>query len=202
MKLSDELPVDHKLATVYRYGAALCGLILLVFGTLGFADRLSPFDTDGRHLAGMSTNGLLSLVSVVFGLALIAGAFVGGNAASTLNMVVGSLFLLSGFVHLAVLDRSANILDFGMANVMFSFVMGLIVLTFGMYGRVSGGLPHDNPYWRRRHAAEEERRSQARRRLVGPVGPDEPTRTAAGGVGPAAPTALPSSGSAEGRTAR
>ncbi|MGW2616900.1 DUF4383 domain-containing protein [Streptomyces sp. NPDC001500] len=190
MKLSDELPVDHKLATVYRYGAALCGLVLLVFGTLGFADRLSPFATDGRHLAGMSTNGLLSLVSVVFGLALIAGAVVGGNVASTLNMVVGSLFLLSGFVHLVVLDRSANILDFGMANVLFSFVMGLVVLTFGMYGRVSGRLPHDNPYWRRRHAREAARESLARRRTVGPVGPvgpvDELARTAAGDAGPAA----------------
>lgn len=161
MKLSDELPVDHKLATVYRYGAALCGVVLLVFGTLGLADRLSPFDTAGRHIAGMSTNGLLSVVSLVFGLALVAGAIVGGNAASTLNMVVGSLFVLSGFVHLAILDRSLNVLDFGMANVLFSFVMGLVVLTFGMYGRVSGGLPHDNPYWRRRHAQEAGQRPPA-----------------------------------------
>ncbi|MFI9562840.1 DUF4383 domain-containing protein [Streptomyces rishiriensis] len=197
MRLSDELPVDHQLASVYRYGAALCGLILLVFGTLGFADRLRPFDTAGQHIAGMSTNGLLSLVSIVFGLALIAGAVVGGNVASTLNMVVGSLFLLSGFVHLVVLDRSANILDFGMANVMFSFVMGLVVLTFGMYGRVSGRLPHDNPYWRRRHAREAARESLARRRTAGPL--DELIRTAADDADPAA---LSSPEPARGRTAR
>ncbi|MEU5334041.1 DUF4383 domain-containing protein [Streptomyces asoensis] len=164
MKLSDELPLDHRLATVYRYGAAFCGLVLLVFGTLGFADRLSPFDTDGRHLAGMSTNGVLSLISVVVGLVLIAGAIVGGNFASTLNMVVGSLFLLSGFVHVFILDRSANVLDFGMINVMFSFVMGLIILTFGMYGRVSSKLSHDNPYWRRRHPREAAKESLKRRR--------------------------------------
>ncbi|MGW2912332.1 DUF4383 domain-containing protein [Streptomyces asoensis] len=164
MKLSDELPLDHRLATVYRYGAAFCGLVLLVFGTLGFADRLSPFDTDGRHLAGMSTNGVLSLISVVVGLLLIAGAIVGGNFASTLNMVVGSLFLLSGFVHVFILDRSANVLDFGMINVMFSFIMGLIILTFGMYGRVSSKLSHDNPYWRRRHPREAAKESLKRRR--------------------------------------
>ncbi|CAM5622918.1 hypothetical protein SCYAM73S_08576 [Streptomyces cyaneofuscatus] len=41
MKLSDELPVDHRLATVYRVGAGLCGVILLVFGILGFTDQLS-----------------------------------------------------------------------------------------------------------------------------------------------------------------
>lgn len=87
----------------------------------------------------------------------------GGNAASTLNMAVGATFVLSGFVHLALLERSANILAFRMPNVLFSFAMGLLILTFGMYGRVSGGLPHDNPYWRRRHpeqAAREERRRE------------------------------------------
>ncbi|EGX58506.1 hypothetical protein SZN_17422 [Streptomyces zinciresistens K42] len=166
MKLSDELPVDHKLASVYRYGAAFCGLVLLVFGALGFADRLSPFSTDGQHLAGMSTNGVLSLISVLVGLALVGGAVVGGNFASTLNMVVGVLFLLSGFAHIFVLDRPANVLDFGMTNVMFSFVMGLVVLTFGMYGRVSSKLSHDNPYWRRRRAREAARESLTARRLA------------------------------------
>lgn len=126
-------------------------MILLVFGILGFADELSPFNTEGQSIAGMSTNGALSLISVLVGLTLIIGGSIGGNVASTLNMAVGTLFLLSGFVHIFILDRPANILDFGMTNVIFSFVMGLVILTFGMYGRVSSKLPHDNPYWRRRH---------------------------------------------------
>ncbi|MEU9394757.1 DUF4383 domain-containing protein [Streptomyces sp. NPDC048324] len=179
MKLSDELPVDHKLATVYRYGAAFCGLTLLVFGVLGFADELSPFSTDGQSIAGMSTNGVLSLISVVVGLALIGGGIVGGNFASTLNMVVGTLFLLSGFVHLFILDRSANFLDFGMTNVLFSFIMGLIILTFGMYGRVSSKLPHDNPYWRRRHARQAAREALAARRRERGEGPALPPGKAA-----------------------
>ncbi|MFJ3498417.1 DUF4383 domain-containing protein [Streptomyces sp. NPDC086091] len=166
MRLRDELPVDHRLARVYRYGAAFCGVVLLVFGALGFADALTPFDTDGQQVAGLTTNGVLSLISVVVGLALVAGGVVGGNFASTLNMVVGSLFLLSGFVHVFILDRSANVLDFGMTNVMFSFVMGLVILTFGMYGRVSSKLSHDNPYWRRRHPREAARESLARRRAA------------------------------------
>ncbi len=99
----------------------------------------------------MTTNGVLSLLSVVVGLVLIGGAVIGGNVASTLNMTVGTLFVLSGFFHVFTLDRPANVLGFGMTNVMFSFVMGLLIACFGMYGRVSGTLPHDNPYWRRRH---------------------------------------------------
>ncbi|MEU8575264.1 DUF4383 domain-containing protein [Streptomyces asoensis] len=193
MKLSDELPLDHRLATVYRYGAAFCGLVLLVFGTLGFADRLTPFDTDGRHLAGMSTNGVLSLISVVVGLVLIAGAIIGGNFASTLNMVVGSLFLLSGFVHVFILDRAANVLDFGMINVMFSFVMGLVILTFGMYGRVTSRLSHDNPYWRRRHPREAARESLKRRRQALDPMTDGARRTvgSASGAGPGAGAGAP-----------
>lgn len=151
MKLRDELPVDHRLATVYRYGAVLCGVALIVFGCLGFADALSPFSTSGDTIAGMTTNVTLSVISTVVGLVLIAGGLIGGNVASTVNMTVGVLFVLSGFYHVFVLDRSGNFLDFGMTNVLFSFVMGLVIMTFGMYGRVSGGLPHDNPYWRRRH---------------------------------------------------
>ncbi|MFF3030890.1 DUF4383 domain-containing protein [Streptomyces rubiginosohelvolus] len=166
MKLRDELPTDHRLAVVYRYGAGLCGVVLLVFGCLGFADQLSPFNTSGTEVAGLSTNGVLSLISVVVGAALVGGAIVGGNFASTLNMVIGSLFLLSGFAHIFILDRPANILDFGMTNVIFTFVMALLILTFGMYGRVSSKLSHDNPYWRRRHprqAAEESLRARRRR---------------------------------------
>ncbi|MGW5731573.1 MULTISPECIES: DUF4383 domain-containing protein [Streptomyces] len=151
MDLRDELPVDHGLNRVYRVGAALCGLILIVFGCLGLADQLAFFDTDGAEVAAMSTNGLLSVLSLASGGVLIAGAVIGGNTASTINIAVGGLFVLSGFYHLFILDRPANFLDFRMSNVIFSFVVGLLVATFGMYGRVSGGLPHDNPYWRSRH---------------------------------------------------
>lgn len=169
MKLSEELPVEHRLATVHRYGAGVCGAALIVFGSLGVAGRLSPFDTQGTTIAGLSSNGLLSTVSLVFGALLVAGAVVGGNTASTLNTGVGVLFVLSGFVHLALLDRSANILDFGMSNVIFSFAMGLVLMTFGMYGRVSGGLPHDNPYWRRRHPEQAAREARDRRAALAPA---------------------------------
>ncbi|MYW63089.1 DUF4383 domain-containing protein [Streptomyces sp. SID8379] len=186
MELKDELPVDHKLAQVYRWGAAFCGVVLLVFGLLGFADQLSPFNTDGSRIAGLSTNGVLSLISVVVGLALVAGGFIGGNIASTLNMAVGALFLISGFVHLFILDKGANVLDFGMTNVLFSFVMGLVILTFGMYGRVSSRLPHDNPYWRRRHPREAAREAAARRaaQAGGPVTVTRSVPSKALGAGP------------------
>ncbi|MCF2533935.1 DUF4383 domain-containing protein [Yinghuangia soli] len=164
MKLSDELPTDHKLSRVYRFGGGLTGLVLLVFGCLGFADQLAYFDTQGDTVAGLNTNGALSTVSVVFGVILIAGAVIGGNTASTVNTAVGVLFIVSGFVNLALLGKDTNFLAFRMPNVIFSFLVGLMVLTFGLYGRVSGNLPHDNPYWQARHPEQAAAEARAARR--------------------------------------
>ncbi|MFE5585269.1 DUF4383 domain-containing protein [Kitasatospora sp. NPDC056531] len=157
MKLQDELPtVDRRLALVWRVGAALGGIFLIVFGAFGLADHPGFLDTRGDRIAGLSTNGALSILSIVVGAILVVGAIIGGNFASTLNMVVGVLFVLSGFYGLTVLGRpEANILNFRMSNVLFAFIFGIVVTTFGMYGRVSSHLPHDNPFWRERIEREE-----------------------------------------------
>ncbi|WP_406149454.1 DUF4383 domain-containing protein [Streptomyces sp. NBC_01012] len=161
--LDEQLPVDHRLSRVYRVGAGLMGLLLVAFGILGLIDRIGYFDTGGATVAGLNTNGTLSVLSICVGLLLFVGMLIGGNFASTLNMVLGVAFILSGFVNLALLDSGANFLAFHMQNVLFSFVVGLLLMMFGMYGRVSGALPHDNPYWRARHPAQvarEQRRAR------------------------------------------
>lgn len=163
-KIDEHLPVDHHLSNVYRAGAGLVGLFLLVFGVLGLFNRVWFFDTEGDQTLGLNTNGALSTLSIAVGLLLLYGMVRGGNFASTLNMVLGALFVLSGFVNLALLETSANFLAFEMQNVLFSFIVGLVLATFGMYGRVSGRLPYDNPYWRTRNAeAEAEAEAEADR---------------------------------------
>lgn len=150
------LPTNNPLNRVYRIAAAFIGVWLLTFGMLGFFDQLSFFDTTGDKVAGLSTNVLLSAISVVVGLVLLGGAVVGGNTSAALNLVIGTLFLLSGLANLTLLRTSWNILNFRMSNVIFSFVTGLLLLTFGLYGRVTGGLPPDNPYYRSRHGLDPE----------------------------------------------
>ncbi|MER7176695.1 DUF4383 domain-containing protein [Streptomyces mesophilus] len=160
VRLDEHLPVDHRLSTVYRIGAGLTGLVLLAFGILGLIDRVGFFDTGGDRVAGLNTNGALSVLSICVGLLLFVGMVIGGNFASTLNMVLGVAFILSGFVNLALLETDYNFLAFEIQNVLFSFVVGVMLMFFGMYGRVSATLPHDNPYWRARHpeqAAHEQR---------------------------------------------
>lgn len=149
--LNEHLPVDHRLSTIYRVGAGLMGLVLIAFGILGLIDKVGFFDTGGDTVAGLSTNGALSVLSICVGLLLLVGMVIGGNFASTLNMVLGCAFILSGFVNLALLDTGFNFLAFRIQNVLFSFVVGVLLMIFGMYGRVGSALPHDNPYWRARH---------------------------------------------------
>ena len=134
--------------TVQRVGAVLVAVFLLVFGVLGFADGLDYFSTDGERILGLSSNGLLSTISVVVALILLAAAARSPRVVSTVMIVIGSLFLLSALVNLAVLRTSFNLLAFEFENVVFSVVAGLLLLTLGAYGRISGHLPSDSPYAR------------------------------------------------------
>ena len=143
-----EAAPGSRVLAVHRLGAVAIALVVLVFGLLGFADGLDFFSTSGAPILGMSSNGLLSTVSVLTALVLIAAALRGPRVASTVMIVVGSLFLLSALVHLAVLRTSFNVLAFEMSNVFFSIGAGLILLFLGAYGRVSGHLPPDSPYAR------------------------------------------------------
>jgi hypothetical protein len=144
--------LGRRVPYVHRIGAVAVALVILVFGLLGFAGGLAYFSTSGERIAGLSTNGLLSTVSVVTAVVLIAAALRGARIASTVMMVVGALFLVSAIANLAVLDSRFNILAFRFANVVFSVVAGLVLLLLGAYGRVSGHLPPDSPY---AHAADD-----------------------------------------------
>ncbi|GGS94352.1 DUF4383 domain-containing protein [Streptomyces chromofuscus] len=164
IQFDKHLPVDHRLNQVYRFGAGLMGLVLIAFGILGLIGKVGFFDTRGDQIVGLNTNGALSVLSICVGLLLFVGMVIGGNFASTLNMVVGIAFILSGFLNLGLLDTDYNFLAFRIQNVLFSFIVGLILMVFGMYGRVGSALPHDNPYWRARHPdlVEQEPREQGR----------------------------------------
>ncbi|MEY9926757.1 hypothetical protein ABH926_001379 [Catenulispora sp. GP43] len=149
--LQEHLPPDHRLGQVYRWGSILSAVVLLVFGIMGLLDSIPFFGTRGEHVMGMSSNGLLSVASIATAVLLLAAARIGGNVASTVNMIMGVVFILAGLMGLAVMDTKANFLAFGLSNVFFSFVVGLIMMTFGMYGRVNLYLPYDNPYYQARH---------------------------------------------------
>lgn len=139
---------------VHRIGAAALGVGLCLFGILGFVYRLKFLTVRGETVLGLSSNGLLSTISIVVGGILIAAALRGGRISSTISVTIGVLFLLSGLFNLAVLNSEFNLLAFRLSNVIFSFIVGMLLLFLGAYGRFSGGLPADNPYYRQRHPDE------------------------------------------------
>jgi uncharacterized protein DUF4383 len=137
---------EGRVPAVHRIGAIVVAAVLAAFGILGLLDGLAYFSTDGERIAGLSSNGLLSTISLVTAAVLTAAALRGSRIASTTMLVIGALFLVSALANLAVLETEVNFLAFSMANVIFSIVAGLVLLTLGAYGRVSGNLPEDSPY--------------------------------------------------------
>ena len=127
-------------------GAVAVAAVLLAFGILGFVGGLDYFSTEGERVLGLSSNGLLSTLSVATAAVLLGAAVRGSEFASAVMMVVGSLFLVSALANLAVLRTSFNVLAFEVSNVMFSIGVGLVLLVLGAYGRVGGHLPADSPY--------------------------------------------------------
>ncbi len=145
-----------RLDQLHRVGAVVFGLGLGVFGVLGLVDRLEPFSTTGQPVLGLSSNGLLSMISLVVATILVVAGVRGGRVASTVLVVVGAAFVLSGLVNTLVLGTPLNLLAFRIPNVIFSFVSGALLLFLGAWGRFSGGLPDDNPYRQERHADDAE----------------------------------------------
>ena len=138
--------ITARVPAVHRVGAVAVAAVLLVFGILGFAGGLDFFSTEGEPILGLSSNGLLSTLSVVTAAVLLAAAVRGSEYASAVMMVVGSLFLVSALANLAVLRTSFNVLGFEFGNVIFSLGVGLVLLVLGAYGRIGGHLPPDSPY--------------------------------------------------------
>lgn len=137
-----------RVTMVHRVAAAVVAVVIACFGAFGLAGGLGFFDTQGPSVAGLSTNGALSTVSIATAVVLVAAAVRGGRIASTTMVVVGSLFLVSAFANLAVLDTEYNLLAFRLPNVFFSIGAGMLLLFLGAYGRLAGNLPSDNPYHR------------------------------------------------------
>jgi Domain of unknown function (DUF4383) len=139
---------NNRVYTVQRIGAFVVAGVIAVFGILGLLNGLAFFSTDGERILGLSSNGLLSAISLVTAAVLVFAAFRSPRTASTVMIVIGVLFLVSALANLAVLNTDLNILAFGLSNVAFSVVAGLVLLMLGAYGRVSGNLPADSPYAR------------------------------------------------------
>ncbi len=137
-RMADD-PGGYWMGTVCRVGGALCGLLLLVFGVVGLLSGVPFSGISGDKVMFLRANGLLSLLSVAVGLLLIAAAVIGRNISAAVNSGVAVVMLLSGLVNLTLIRTDLNFLAFTMGNIIFSFLVGVVLLTCGLYGRLPAG---------------------------------------------------------------
>ena len=141
------IPINHHLRRLYRVLTGLAGLYVLVFGIAGASRSAGlPLFADPHHetlpwVLGLRTNPAFSYLSIGAGIALLAGAVIGRNVDHYVNLVAGGVFLLSGMAMMTLLQSDANFLGFSMSNCVVSFILGLVTLAAGLYGR-SGTAEH------------------------------------------------------------
>ena len=118
--------------------AGLIGLYILVFGIVGVIETrdLSFFGRADTWVLGLQTNPAFSILSILAGVVLLAGALIGRNVDHFINLGGAVVFLVAGIVMMTLLRTDGNFLNFDMVNVIVSFLFGLAVLEAGLYGKV------------------------------------------------------------------
>jgi Domain of unknown function (DUF4383) len=132
------IPVNHPLRSFYRFLAVLAGLYILVFGVVAFTktkDFPGFSQTETAWALGLRSNLAFAIVSIIAGAVVIVGALLGRNIDHFINIWGGLAFMFFGVLLLALLDSDANFFAFSMANVIVSFIIGVVLFTAGLYGR-------------------------------------------------------------------
>lgn len=133
------IPVNHPLRGLYRFLATLTGLYVLVFGVVGFAETKGTptFSQDDLHwVLGLRTNLAFAELSVVAGAIIVVAAVIGRNIDRFVNVAGGLVFMAAGMAMLILMRTDANFLGSSMANCVVSFVIGTVLFSAGLYGKV------------------------------------------------------------------
>jgi hypothetical protein len=154
--MSTHLPVNHRLRPLYRFLAFLAGLYVLIFGIVGLIHSSpSLFSRGGDEVFGLKSNMAFAIISVIAGAIIVVGAVIGGNLDHYINMIGGLVFLVAGMLMLALLQTSANFLNFQIATCVVSFVIGVVMFTAGLYGRVGdASIEAHEEHFRLHHGAD------------------------------------------------
>jgi hypothetical protein len=131
------LPINHPLRGVYRFLGALTGLYVLAFGIVGVARSGGHGLFAREHIValGLRTNLAFSVLSIVVGAVVVVAAVTGRNVDFAVFLGGGLVFLVAGMAMLTLMQTSLNILNFTVATCVVSFVIGLVLVTAGLYGR-------------------------------------------------------------------
>ncbi|WP_326562491.1 DUF4383 domain-containing protein [Micromonospora sp. NBC_01796] len=142
-------PVNHPARPIYRAIGGLTGLYLVIFGVLGLIETggSEAFAQDETTtVLGQGTNLGHSVLAVVLGMIVLIATGLGRNIDAAVNKWFGYLLMAVSLAGLAVIRTDANYLNFSIAGVVVTMLVGLVLLMAGMYGRV--GSEDEAQAWR------------------------------------------------------
>ena len=127
-----------KVGTVLARLSAAAGLYLLLFGVIGLGTTWGDpfFHRAGDWALGLRTNPAAAWVATVVGVVVLVVALLGGNLFYRVATVLG--WGVAGFamVTMTMIQTAANVFNVSMVNVIVFTLIGLVLLTAGLYGRV------------------------------------------------------------------
>jgi hypothetical protein len=111
---------------------------VLAFGIIGVIRTSGDpiFHQGGDEVFGLRSNLAFAVISIVVGAVIVFGALYGRNVDHYINLVAGCVFLIVGMLMMSLLQTDANFLNFQMATCVVSFLIGIVLFTAGLYGRV------------------------------------------------------------------
>lgn len=129
------LPANHQLRGLYRTVAFLIAIGLMVFGVIGYlsSNDQPVFSRQPQRVLGLTVNPAFAMLVLVVGVIVLVGVLIGHNVDVRLNIAVGTVLLLVATVALALLRTESNVLAFSVTNVNVFYVVGLLLITAGLY---------------------------------------------------------------------
>lgn len=142
-------PVNHPARPVYRAIGGLTGLYLVAFGVLGIIASAGneALAQDDTQVLGQGTNLGFSLLSVLLGVAVLAGTAIGRNIDVMINQWLAYAIMVISLAGLAFIQTEANIFNFSIFTVIALMVVSLVLLMVGMYGKV--GTDEEQEAWQK-----------------------------------------------------
>nr|WP_221375576.1 DUF4383 domain-containing protein [Actinoplanes polyasparticus] len=132
-------PVNHPLRPLYRALSFVAGAYLVVFGVIGLIQTSGESFTGASdvRVLGQGTNMLWSILAVVLGAIVLATAAIGRNLDVEANKYLGWGILVVGSYELATSRTDANFFGFTIATVVVTYLVGLVLITAGLYLKVA-----------------------------------------------------------------
>ncbi|HEX5542257.1 MAG TPA: DUF4383 domain-containing protein [Micromonospora sp.] len=139
-------PVNHPSRPIHRALAGLVGLYLVIFGIFGAVSGGEFFARDDLRVLGQGANLGSSLLLGGLGVVVLVGIGLGRNIDVKINKSFGYAFMAIGLAAIAIERTDANILNFTVTTCMVTMVLGVVLLTAGLYGKT--GTEEEAQAWR------------------------------------------------------